>query len=1045
MQLPDHLKNYLVSVRHLTGAASVSLLISPETGNNSTPMLFHHGKSPFVPELAHAEAAENFLGESSAIKHQAQTRQQTYLYGVASTDENALLVRLFTEQIKAVLLAEEDHGKGVTRRADMLQSSGLTANKAVWLGLRFSNPPPAQLLEALQLSGKTTTSMRVTEPNGLPWSLVYGFYTTWHLHQLADLLKDPVSHLPGRVEFQARLKQSLTAARNKQQSVALALINPDDFGLINHRLGREKGDLALRELAQQLQSALRQSDTLFRYGGAVFGLLMQTTSEAEANMAAERVRISISQQALLSGAFRLTFSIGVAVYGADEWKCREVDVNEMMRRADQALNAAKLSGGGCTTFWAPDGLASVVENLDRLNGIFTADTEKDYRNMLLLWDMVSVITSDPDSQAIAKAFVERLSATFKPRQIGLYESVEEGELNLLAACRGQPRRHTDQLAETRLSLTDSQQNLLHTAIRERRMERLREPIVKRKGDIEKNVIAYAVPLVAREHCLGCLYVDGPDAKFMLDSSDLIFFTTLANQVAIALDRAKLASQWLQQKESERQQLKSESQQLRQEVRGLRNALQHSRLIYRSPQMQALLDVLRLFAPTETTVLITGESGTGKEVLARTLHEQSQRNKQPFVTVDCGAIAQSLMDAELFGRVKGAYTGAQEGAKGRIEQADGGTLFLDEIGELPLEVQTKLLRFVQEKEITPVGSSNSRKVDVRIIAATNRDLAAESAAGTFRQDLYYRLEVVTLTAPPLRERPDDIMPLAYYFLEKYAVQNDKAARHLSPDAEAALLRHPWTGNVRELQNRILQAVIMSNSEEIDASGLELEVTDNNSLNPVNPALETPVEAPVENTMEPLSSVKAKHPVQDVAKVQMPENLDPWDALRKELRYQVTQAISQHNGTGHPLGRWLISDLVLAADLAAGGIARQASSLLGMAETTYRRQLDKARQESLRGQAIRSDDWSSLALVFTRLIDRASSSSGERVVDQASQLLLEEVLLRLPDNDTLGSALLGVTKPTYLRRKASFQKQPCPGPDEFESTSRTSSSRHTGFSS
>ena len=264
MQLPNHLNNYLISVRHLTGAASVSLLISPETGNDSTPVLLHHGESPFVPELEHGEAAENFLRESTAIKRQAQTRQQNYCYSTESTDENALLIRLFTEQIEAALLAEEDHRKSMTRRADTPQPSGLTANKAVWLGLRFSNTPPAQLLEALQLSDKTTTTMRTTEPNGLQWSLVYGFYTTWHLHQLADLLKDPVSHLPGRVEFQARLKQSLTAARDKQQAVALALINPDDFGLINHRLGREQGDLALRELAQQLQSALRKSETQFR-------------------------------------------------------------------------------------------------------------------------------------------------------------------------------------------------------------------------------------------------------------------------------------------------------------------------------------------------------------------------------------------------------------------------------------------------------------------------------------------------------------------------------------------------------------------------------------------------------------------------------------------------------------------------------------------------------------------------------------------------------------------------------------------------------------
>ena len=1011
MQSLDHLKNYLISVTQLTGAASVSLLISSESDDDSGPVLLHHGESPFVPELEDGKVTEIPLSKSDSIMQRAQAKHPAYLRSIASADENALLVRLFTEQVEAVLLSDAGHSKGMSRRTDIPQSSNLTGDKAVWLGLHFSNKPPPQLLEALQLSAKTTTTICTTEADGLPWSLAYGFYTTWHLHQLNDLLRDPVSHLPGRVEFKARLKQLLNATRDKQQPFALALINPDDFALVNHRVGREKGDLALRELAEQLQSIQRQTDTLFRYGGAVFGLIMQTTTEAEADMAAERLRISISQKALLNGEFRLTFSIGVAVYDAEEGNSQQTDVDEMMRRADRALNAAKLSGGGCTMFWEPGGLASVVDNLDRLSGIFTADTEKDYRNMLLLWDMVSLITSNPDSQAIASAFVERLSASLKPKRIGLYENVDEGELNLLAACLGQHGRHTDQPAITSLSLTDSQLNLLNTAMRERRTERLREPISTRTGDIEKSVIAYAVPLVARERCLGCLYVDGPEATFMLDSSDLVFFTTLANQVAIALDRAKLASQWIQQKESE-------SQQLRQEVRGLRNALQHSRLVYRSPQMQAVLDVLRRIAPTDTTVLITGESGTGKEVLSRTLHEQSKRNKLPFVTVDCGAIAQSLMDAELFGRVKGAYTGAQEGAKGRIVQADGGTLFLDEIGELPLDVQSKLLRFVQEKEITPVGSSETRKVDVRIIAATNRDLAAESAAGTFRQDLYYRLQVITVTAPPLRERTDDILPLAYYFLEKYAVQNDKVARRLSPDAEASLLRHPWIGNVRELQNRILQAVVMSDSEEIDSSGLELEAAENDPPGLQKKVLGFPEEAPEENAMESLSSVGAEQAVEGFTE---DKDLDPWDILRSELGRQVTNAVSKPNGAQHPLGRWLTTDLVMVADTAVHGNARRASALLGMAETTYRRQLDKARQEALNGQALRSDHWSAMEPVISLLVDRAGSSCGESLVDQAGQLLLEQVLHQLPHNDTQGSALLGVTKPTFLRRKASLQKQ------------------------
>ena len=238
-------------------------------------------------------------------------------------------------------------------------------------------------------------------------------------------------------------------------------------------------------------------------------------------------------------------------------------------------------------------------------------------------------------------------------------------------------------------------------------------------------------------------------------------------------------------------------------------------------MDGLLETARAAAPTDVTVLINGESGTGKELLARTVHELSNRKGKPFVTVDCGAIASNLIEAELFGHSKGAYTGADRASQGRIVQADGGTLFLDEIGEVPLDVQAKLLRFVQEKEIHPVGAATSRKVDVRIIAATNRDLASEAGAGRFREDLYYRLNVVTLTAPPLRERPEDILPLAGHFLEKFALQYEKGPRRFSRSAERLLQSYSWPGNVRELQNGILRAVVLSTDEVIDGSQLVFE--------------------------------------------------------------------------------------------------------------------------------------------------------------------------------------------------------------------------------
>ena len=199
---------------------------------------------------------------------------------------------------------------------------------------------------------------------------------------------------------------------------------------------------------------------------------------------------------------------------------------------------------------------------------------------------------------------------------------------------------------------------------------------------------------------------------------------------------------------------------------------------------------------------------------------SNRRSRPFVIVDCGAIPATLIESELFGHEKGAFTGAQTRSLGRLAQADGGTILLDEIGELPLDMQSKLLRFVQEKQFTMVGSPVVRHVDVRVLAATNRDLQREVSSGRFRGDLYHRLNVIPLAIPPLRERPEDVLELARHFLENFAPKYQKAVRSLGAEVEDALMRYSWPGNIRELQNRILRGVIMSNGETLTLEALSL---------------------------------------------------------------------------------------------------------------------------------------------------------------------------------------------------------------------------------
>ena len=260
------------------------------------------------------------------------------------------------------------------------------------------------------------------------------------------------------------------------------------------------------------------------------------------------------------------------------------------------------------------------------------------------------------------------------------------------------------------------------------------------------------------------------------------------------------------------------------------AMQHSarpdvfeNMIGANPQMHAVFDMIRKVAPTSATVLILGESGTGKEMVAQALHRRSSRRSGPFVAINCNTIPENLLESELFGHEKGAFTGADAQRKGHIESAAGGTLFLDEIGELPASVQVKLLRFLQEKCFQRVGGRQEIQSDARVLAATNRNLRESAADGKFREDLYFRLAVVVIKVPPLRERGDEIILMSKAFLRDYGIEHAKTGLTFAPDALRALSLHSWPGNVRELQNRVQRAVIMADGKRVTARDLELTDT------------------------------------------------------------------------------------------------------------------------------------------------------------------------------------------------------------------------------
>ncbi|MDH5476746.1 MAG: sigma-54 dependent transcriptional regulator, partial [Nitrospinota bacterium] len=266
------------------------------------------------------------------------------------------------------------------------------------------------------------------------------------------------------------------------------------------------------------------------------------------------------------------------------------------------------------------------------------------------------------------------------------------------------------------------------------------------------------------------------------------------------------------------------------------------MVGKSYELKKTLRLAESVAPTNSTVLIQGESGVGKELLARAIHYKSPRADQPFITVSCAALPEALLESELFGHEKGSFTGAMAMRKGRFEMADMGTLFLDEIGEISPSTQVKLLRVLQELEFTRVGGTKTIRTNTRIVSATNKDLAEEVSRGNFRDDLFYRLNVITLTVPPLRDRPEDIPALAYHFLKKYREEMNKDIVSITDEALAVMAAHPWPGNIRELENVMERAVVICAGKSISLADLPEGMT------PAGVAVPTTLEA--EETLAPL---------------------------------------------------------------------------------------------------------------------------------------------------------------------------------------------------
>ncbi len=937
------LGSFLRGVRYLTGAEAAAVFVPAPTDSSIDPILLHEGPRTAISELRSVARAERTTGRWLAAP--SGTPEP-----FAGSDPGVWLVPLTPRPA-----AKPEPGSPGRRTADQEPYR----RPRGWLGIDFG--------------ADADRGLESIADDRWSWMRDFGASLAEQAMHVHSTLRDPVTGLADRIGFQALLTDQLERAGETGNWLSLILINPHNFGQVNERHGRFAGDRVMRELAELLCETLRDSDPVSRYGGAIFGALLPTTNVEDARSVAEKLVAAVRDSVFLDGEVRLELCCGIAA--VDPGGELVADPLDLLRRADLALNRARRRGEGAIEVWQEAAHSSRREST-RISELFSGDLARDYRNMALLRDAVDLVADTKDLDTLAGAVVERLYSACKAERVGLYRRRSTGEPELV---RGIARPPTPVGARREsFELEDEPSALLVEAMA---AAEVRSGVVAVGED--RQYLAFAVPIIAGGDAIGGLYVDGAVESIDVDATDLIFFKALASQLSIALERAQMA-----QLESDRGSVELEA-----ELIELRSAVQETQLLYTSPAMAELVEAIERVGPTEATILITGESGTGKELVARRIHRLSPRRRKGLTVVDCAAIAPTLIDSELFGHDRGAYTGAQRRRSGRLAEADGGTILLDEIGELPLEVQSRLLRFVQEKQITLVGETKPTPIDVRILAATNRNLEEEAARGSFREDLYHRLAVVRLDVPPLRERPDDIVLLAEHLLRQFSEQYGKVGARLSEDAREALITYDWPGNVRELQNRILQAVILLEGREIEAASLGL---------PGRSAQLTARRRPT--TRERSGTTVA-------------ESLEQ---MRMVLGEQIDAVLDGGNAVHLPLGKWLAEDLLLEADLAEGGTARRAAKRVGLAETTYRRRLQQATERERAGLAPRPEGWIAVQEALARLV-HASDRDAKPLLQLAEATLLEEIVARLGDDESTAAALLGVTLPTFRRRRAEHDRR------------------------
>jgi hydrogenase-4 transcriptional activator len=728
--------------------------------------------------------------------------------------------------------------------------------------------------------------------------------------------------------------------------VTLLLVNPDGFSDCNQEYGRELGDQVLNEIMLNMANMLRTDDFASRYKGAVFAAYLPDTNQPKGQILAKRMLQMLGNKPFSHKKINLQFSVGLATLEAEEQLGQQSPL-ELFRRANSAMQAARSIDGGKLVSWQPQLDAKILANLDPMSGKFSEVPGDDFRLMILQWDIIRLIGSTDSLHLFSTQICQLLTTGLQSEFSGLY--LKQGDNLTSLSCSAV----SDEIDVAKI----------HHWVQKN------SKLAARASDIipyDKLVSYYSavIPLVIKGECLGVLMVCWKRQEQSVAETCIGKLQQVTTNLTTEIARIIL----LQQDKSHQAVAPQEP-----------NA---QALLFESPAMHALMKQVQLVAPTDVSVLVTGESGTGKEGIALQIHKQSLHPDKPFITVDCSTLVKQLIESELFGHRKGAFTGASSDQPGLIAQADGGTLFLDEVGELPLDIQSKLLRFVQEKTYVAVGDQRLRKVDVRLILATNRNLTDEVAAGRFRADLFYRINVFTLNLPPLYQRDDDPLLLSRHFLHQFSQQYNKEIRGFSDTAISKLLAYEWPGNVRELRNCIMRAVILCSGSVVEPEHLDLDDlhesndTTNNDVNYGPPTAF--IAAPTDDDLQQIAMV---------------------------LNEVVIMASQQPNVIC--VSFWL-EKLWLELCLAKWGSLYQVAKQLNKSESTLRRRHAKLRDIQFNQPHIHE-----LTIRCTSMLAQIiSSHTGGNLWSEIEKLLFLAVLQQ-DFSQQLKAKLLNITQPTLRK--------------------------------